>query len=234
MPVFRALAMKSGRVGLAPIAMTTVLVLAGCDLFSSSSRPVVPRPETLRPEIDAFAVDSVRSLAWSETLRRGKTTTPLGQASVQVKHQGASVAGTDTIPLLAFHFAAGPSHAGAVTRNGFDPRRVAFDTSAIVDPGPALPFPEIPAPGWRHDTIIGELRFVRALRGAETLRQSGKDHRVWAFAESTWWNHELVATASTWMGLHGLVRHRSEWPQYGASVANDGATGTLVREIRAQ
>jgi hypothetical protein len=152
---------------------------------------------------------------------------------VHVARTGDTLVGTETLPRLSFQFATGPAHVAAVTRLGFDLDRIHVDPAQLADPGPALRFPANPEIGWRQDTLIGDFRFVRELRGIENLRQTGKRHEAWAFAESTWWNDELVGTGETWMGRHGLVRHRAEMQGFVPSASSNPTPGTLRREIRA-
>jgi hypothetical protein len=210
------------------------LLLAGCDLLGGGeSTPTIPKPATLHPESDAFAARAARAYFWKENLRRsGKDDSLLADFSLKATRGADTVIGGDTLARIAFEPTKyeGPVAAAAVSRLGFRPGRVLTDTSAVPDPGPDLPFPETPVDGWRHDTAIGDLRFVRALRGTETVKLSGKQHQCWAFAESTWRAGTLLGTGSTWMGREGLVRHRSEWPGLALSA---GLSGALFREITA-
>lgn len=228
-----ALRRAAGNSVLAGMTLFLAGFLAGCNLFSSSSPPLVPKSEPLRPEIDAFTGDSIRMYTWNETLLRGDTELPLAETGVQVARTGDTLVGETLVPRLLFQFDAGQAPIAAATRLGFNPSRIAFDTAQMPEPGPILPFPEFPEAGWRFDTTIGELRFVRALRGIETLKQAGARHECWAFAESTYWNDGLIAAGVSWMGARGLVRHDTEWTGFAPSGAAAGPVGVLRREIRA-
>jgi hypothetical protein len=87
-----------------------------------------------------------------------------------------------------------------------------------------LPLPAYPQPGWRAETIVGDLRFAREFRGVDTLDRPEGLVETYAFAESTYWNETPVATGRYWFGKKGLIRHTAEWPGFGAS-----AQGSVLR-----
>ncbi len=218
----------------APIGfLLAAFALAGCDLIGGgSSAPRVPRPATLHPERDAFALTATRSYLWKENLRRAGKDSLLADFSLLATRTADTVIAGDTLLRVSLSPAAhsAPAPVAALARLGFRPGRFLPDSAAIPDPGPDLPFPEIPVAGWRLDTLVGDIRFVRVLRGAETVKLSGKRHECWAFAESTWVGPSLLGSGSSWMGRTGLVRHRSEWAGLALS---SGPSGTLYREITA-
>lgn len=210
-----------------------VFLLSGCDLLGGGSDPFVPKPAALHPESDAFAEAATRTYLWKENLRRtGMTDSLLADYSLQATRGADSVTGNDTLAGIGIDPMTydGPAPTAVITRLGFRPGKVRVDSLMVPDPGPDLRFPEIPVIGWRLDTTIGDLRFVRALGGVETIRLSGKRYECWAFAESTWRAGALLGTGVTWMGRKGLVRHRSEWTGLALSA---GPSGTFFREITA-
>ena len=209
------------------------LLLAGCDLVGGGSDPLVSKPTTLRPESDAFAQIASRTYLWKDNLRRtGRADSLLADFSLAGTRGADTVIGGDTLVRIDFESITsdGPLAAGVITRLGFRPGKLRFDSLVVPDPGPDLPFPETPVIGWRLDTTLGDLRFVRELRGVETVRLTGTRYECWTFAESTWRAEDLLGTGTTWMGRTGLVRHRSEWPGLALST---GLTGSLFREITA-
>lgn len=221
------------------------LLLAGCNLFGGGGGggPLIPRPTFLQPEIDAFAEDSARVYAWSESLRRDGDDSLLALLSLRVIRSGESITSGGTRPVVALQVLAGnaglpfsataPAPAAALTRLGLPPDRVFYDTLAVPDAGPALGFPFTPVIGWRQDTVVGDLRLVRVLDRVQIVKQGGFRHECWAFAESTYVDEggNLLGVGVTWMGRSGLVRHRSEWMSFFPSSTEPG---TLFREITAQ
>ncbi len=211
--------------------LAAAALLAGCDLLGggSSRDPLLPRPESLHPERDAFVAAATRSYLWKEGVRGGNADSSLVEFPLEATRGADTVVGGDTLLRVAFRVSGndGPVPAAALARLGFRPARFLADTAAVPDPGPGLPFPENPAPGWRLDTVVGDLRFVRALRGVEIVKLSGWRHECWAFSESTWAGQKLLGAGSSWMGRWGLVRHRFEWEGFAAA----GPSGTLYREI---
>lgn len=221
------------RIALAGLLLSLPLAgLSGC-LFDSPPPKAIPRPSILNPEVDAFLKTTARTYTWSESFRRaGKTDTVLAQGSFEVSSLRDTLIGGETRPFfdLPSFSASNPAPAAALSRAGFRASRVHFDTVRVPDPGPSYRFPDTPAVGWRLDTIVGDLRFVRQLKGVETITQYGVRHQTWAFAESTWWQDEssvLLGTGTTWMGRTGLVRHQSLWPGFPSHVGE----GTLVRTV---
>ena len=222
-------------------------MLAGCNLFGGGDDgPLIPKPEFLQPEVDAFADNSVRTYYWTEVIRRDNVDggdTLLSFLSVTAVHAGDTTTGAGTVPRVRLEAASGnaglpfsadaPAPAAALSRLGLPPDRVAYDTLAIPDAGPAIGFPFNPIIGWRRDTVAGDLRFVRVLERVQTVKQGGARHECWAFAESTYVDDTgtLLGTGVTWMGRNGIVRHRSEWPAY---VPSSTTPGILLREITAQ
>ena len=217
------------------LAVAALPILSGCNLLNNETSPrVIARPATLAPEADAFRNADMRRYTWFEEFRReGKDDSLLGLGSFQVTHAGHTVIAGESRPLLdvsTSFTAARPAPVSLLTRLGFRPTRVHVDPAHVPDPGPSYPFPETPALGWRFDTTVNDLRFVRHLQRVETIVQSGVRHQTWAFAESTWWAGTpavLLGTGTTWMGATGLVKHQSLWPGYAATVG----AGTLVRTL---
>jgi hypothetical protein len=221
-------------------------VLSGCDLFGlNDPDPFIAKPQTLQPEIDAFADDSVRTYIWTESLRRDgdEDDSTLTTLYLEARSPGDTIIGDSLRPRLTLlptfgngssnppFSANSPAPSSVLTRLGFHPERVVFDQVGIPEAGPALPFPALPATGWRLDTTVGDIRFVRVLTRVQTIKQSGKRHETWAFAESTYVSGNsgvLLGSGTTWMGRNGLVRHRSTWLAFEPSTAT---AGFLYREI---
>jgi len=238
--------MRPFRHALSPLLAATAL-LAGCDLLGGGGGgPVIAKPETLAPETQAFARADERTYTWSEKLKRpSKKDSTLLLTRLQAAHVGdTTINGAPGIilelkPLLGNNGANGydanaPAPAAVVARLGFRPGLAVTSGFGVPDPGPDLPFPAVPAIGWRHDTTVGSLRFVRVLERVQTIRQDGARHQCWTFAESTYVAADaglpatLLGSGTTWMGATGLVRHASTWPAFDPS---SGGTGTLYREI---
>jgi hypothetical protein len=199
-----------------------------------SPDPFIPAPATLRPETDAFATRATRTYLWAEKLhRKGKADSLLGDLSLDATRGADTVIGGDTLRRVVFtpQAYAGPLATSAVSRLGFRPGRLLLDSNTVPDPGPDLSFPAIPVAGWRLDTTLDDLRFVRTLEGRDTLNISGKRLECWAFAESTWHAGVLRGVGTTWMGAEGLVMHRSRWMELEFSTVS---SGTLHHEITAQ
>lgn len=237
--------MKTSRLPLP--AILAALLVAGCDLLGGGDDgPVIAKPGTLAPEAQAFSQVTSRTYTWTESLQRpSKKDSILLQTRIQAVRSGdTTVAGEAAVKLaltplfgntgLTTYTANAPAPAAVVTRLGFRPSRAVTNSQAVPDPGADLPFPAAPAIGWRLDTTVGHLRFVRVLERGQTIRQDGARHECWAFAESTYVaaNAGLPATllgsGTTWMGATGLVRHRSVWTAFDPST---GGAGTLYREI---
>ncbi len=218
-----------------------VLLLSACDLFDGGKSPsVIPRPSTLMPEADMFRERNERTYTWLEELRRDgmPQDSILGLGSFRIAYTGDTIVSGTLRPFFdvsASFTATHPAPTSFLTRLGVRPDRVHVEAARVPDPGPTSPFPEVPVPGWRMDTTVNDLRFVRLLNRIEVITQSGVRHETWAFAESTWWAGEagtpavLLGTGTTWMGRTGLVRHQSLWADY----ASDAGTGTLVRTLLA-
>lgn len=213
-----------------------VLLLSACDLFDGRKSPsAIPRPSTLTPEADMFRDTDLRTYTWLEELRRdGKSDSVLGLGSFRITYARDTLVSGSLRPFFdvsASFTVARPAPASFLTRLGVRADRVHVDTTRVPDPGPAYRFPEDPGLGWRLDTIVNDLRFVRLLNRMETISQAGVRHETWAFAESTWWagTPVLLGTGTTWMGRTGLVRHQSLWPGY----ASGTGVGTLVRTLSA-
>lgn len=212
-------------------------VLAGCNLFgSNSSTPAIPKPATLNPQTDTFGQRDTRVYSWLEELVRP------GQADSLIAIATASIRFTDSViggvsrpfyDVQASFTRTNPAPAGLFARLGFVPAAANYDTVRVPDPGPALRFPATPTAGWRLDTIVEGLRFVRVLTGAATIDVAGLRYETWAFAESTWWNDnapELVSTANLYMGRDGLVKSVSNRMNYSL---NGAAPATLRRTLQA-
>lgn len=213
-------------------------VLGGCNLFDSGGDSVLAKPATLQPEQDAFTKSASRTYTWDESLRRsGKSDSLLAETILVAARLGDTVIGgvSRTRLNISRRFSTGPAPAATLARLGFRPGRTVFDSTVLPDPGPGLPFPDAPALGWRLDTTVGELRFVRVLDRVETVKQSGKGYECWTFAESTYWVGDqpaaaLIGAGTTWMGARGLVKHQSAWSGFAPNPEN---AGTLFREITA-
>jgi hypothetical protein len=214
-------------------ALLTGLLLAGCDLLGGGSESVVSRPATLHPESDAFAKVASRTYLWKESLRRtDKADSLIADFSLQAARGTDTIVGGDTLTGIDIYPMTydGPAPTAVIARLGFRPGKVRVDSLVVPDPGSDLRFPETPVVGWRLDTTLGGLRFVRALRGVETVSLPGARYECWTFAESTWRAGDLLGVGTTWMGREGLVRHRSEWTGLALS---SGPSGSLYREITA-
>jgi hypothetical protein len=209
------------------LAALTALGLAGCDLFEAD-RPFVRKPAVLSPETDMFSANALRHYSWTEGLLRGKKDSTLRVGSLSATRTGDSIAGGDT--LVRVSFSSTPGAAAEAVQLGLNPARLILDSVHGLDAGPAIGFPAAPALGWRLDTTLGDLRFVRHLTKTQVLRSLGKDVECWVFAESTYWGGHRVATGTYWMGATGLVRHRREWPEWQPSGGE--VAGTLWREIK--
>ncbi len=213
------------------------LFLGGCNLFDGGSDTSVTKPATLQPEQDAFSKAASRVYTWDESLRRpGKSDSLVGQTVLVASRLGDTLIGgvIKTRLNLARRSSTGPAPVATLTRIGFQPGLVLFDSTLVSDPGPGLPFPAAPALGWRLDTTVGALRFVRVLDRVESLTQAGTRFECWAFAESTFWADNgatPIGTGTTWMGARGLVKHQSLWSGFTPSPAS---AGTLFREITAE
>lgn len=212
-----------------------MLTLAGCLFDDEPPAKAIPRPSTLDPETDAFRDANVRQYSWTENLvRAGKTDTLLSQGSYELRYTRDTVLAGETRPffdLSASYTANSPAPASLLARSGFRPARVHFDTLRMPDPGPSYRFPDTPLVGWRLDTVVGDVRFVRRLKGVETIAQYGRRHETWAFAESTWWQGDapvLMGVGITWMGRTGLVKHESRWPGFPSSAGQGTLRRTLV------
>jgi len=201
--------------------------LGGCDLFSV--RPFESKPIRLRPERDAFSDTTKRDFQWVEYLDGPAPDSPmvLRSLSLRVLDRGDTLVTTGLYRRLDFQTADGtPLPVSVVTSLGFDPQRLLLDSS-VTDAGPSLPFPEFPQPGWRMETISGDLRFVRVLRGFDTLDRPEGFVETYVFAESTYWDNKAVASGLYWFGNRGLLRQTSQWPDFGS----ENAPRILHREI---
>jgi hypothetical protein len=221
----------------AALAVALAGILSGCNLFDtgSPSAPVIARPSVIQPESDAFLYVNERQYTWTEELvRPGKADSMLGIGSFKVKHVRDTLLGGSLRPFFdvsASFAAAVPAPAGLFTRLGFNPQAIHFDTARVPDPGAALRFPVDPVIGWRLDTVVGDLRFVRVLTGTAVIEQSGLRYDTWAFAESTWWAESPAARLSvgtTWIGRDGLVKHQTHVTNF---TATGSASGTLQRTL---
>ncbi len=226
---------RARRVPTRLLFVAAALLASGCDLFDGGKGPpVIARPSTLTPEADTFRDKDLRRYTWFEELRRdGKPDTTLGLGSFEITWTRDTVVAGELKPFFdvsSSFSTANPAPTAFLTRLGLRAERVHVDTLRVPDPGPSYRFPETPVLGWRLDTTVHGLRFVRLLNRVETITQSGMRHQTWAFAESTWWAGTpaiLLGTGTTWMGRTGLVKHQSLWPGH---VATAGA-GTLVRTL---
>ena len=207
------------------IAALSCAVLWGCDfLFWSNSTPFISKPAQLNPDSDAFASSSLRSYIYSEGWKAGSKDTTVLPRTFRAQKTGTSV-----------HFSATDGYAlpaSVVTHLGFNPSTLSYDTTNIPEPGPALGFPTIPQFGWRVELTNGDLHFVRAYIGLDTLNQSGSNVECWAFAETTYWNGAAVAMGKYSMGRNGLVDLYEQRP--GFNSGNDTTTVLLWREVKAQ
>jgi hypothetical protein len=218
------------------MAAGMALVLSGCLFDSPSSGKTVPRPSTFNPEEDAFRSATSRQYTWLEELEfADQQDTVLSMGSFELRHTRDTLLAGETRPFFdvsASFTVNAPAPGSLLARAGFRASRVHFDSLRMPDPGPSYRFPDTPSAGWRLDTTVGDVRFVRRLKGAETISQYGVRHETWAFAESTWWQGDapvLLGTGTSWMGRTGLVKHLSRWPGY---VSAFGA-GTLRRSLMA-
>jgi hypothetical protein len=210
------------------LALAASLALGGC-IFGDDA-PFVGKPATLSPENDLFSESDVRAYSWTEGIDRGKRDTILNEGSLTVTRTGDSVgAGGEIFVRLTLSSPAGA--AAEAGQLGLDPARLLLDSVHARDPGSSLRFPTAPVVGWRLDTTVGDLRFVRVLTRTQTVRSLGKDVQCWVFAESTYWGNQPIAYGRYWMGKTGLVRHRREWKSY--EPGDEVAGGTLWREIKA-
>jgi hypothetical protein len=213
------------------------MLLGGCDLFGlgEESDRYLEKPATLQPERDTFLKKSTRIYTWDESLRRpGKSDSLIQNIQLGATRTSLGYIGDSIRPRVDFYrqLSVGTAPVAALTRLGLHVQRVIFDTLDLPDPGPGLPFPGVPSLGWRLDTTVGEMRFVRVLDRIETIKQGRTQYQCWAFAESTFWAGEAnaapIGTGTTWMGARGLARHQSEWTDFHIPSTT---SGTLVREI---
>jgi hypothetical protein len=212
------------------------LLLGGCDLFGLGSEgdTFLEKPVILQPERDTFFKKSTRVYTWDESLRRtGKDDSLIHSFMLAAYRTSYGYVGDSIRPRVDFYrqLSVGTAPVATLTRLGLHPDRMIFDTLDLPDPGPGLPFPVEPALGWRLDTTVGEMRFVRVLDRIETIKQGKIRYECWAFAESTYWAGETtpaIGTGVTWMGARGLVRHRSEWTDFHIPSTT---SGTLFRQI---
>jgi hypothetical protein len=212
------------------------LVLGGCDFLGLGSEgdTYYEKPATLQPERDTFLKRSTRIYTWNESLRRpGEDDSLIQNILLGATRTSFGYVGDSIQPRVDFYrqLSLGVAPVAALTRLGLNAQRMIFDTLDVPEPGPGLRFPVEPALGWRLDTTVGEIRFVRVLTHIETIKQGKTQYQCWAFAESTYWAGETTAaigTGMTWMGARGLARHRSEWTDFHMPSTT---SGTLFRQI---
>jgi len=214
---------------LAACAALAAVLLAGCNLFGSdSSAPVIPKPATLAPQADAFSQRNTRIYSWLEELvRPGKADSILSLETASIRFVDSVIGGVSRpfFDVRTSFTRENPAPAGFFARLGFALGADNYDTARVPDPGPSLPFPVAPAAGWRLDTVVDGLRYVRVLTGTATVEAAGLRYETWAFAESTWWNEPvpvLVASGSAWFGRDGLVKsvtNRTNFSLNGAAAA---------------
>lgn len=209
--------------------------LAGCNLFGDGdSAAAIARPEALDPEHDTFAQRASRTYSWVEELvRSGKSDSLLSFTTGTVTRRDTVIDGVSrrSYDVSTFYTAAQPAPAGFFTRLGFMPSTAQFDSTLVPDPGPDLRYPAVPSAGWRLDTLVGGLRFVRAYTGTALVDAGFQRYDTWAFAESTWWADSppvLVSSGTTWMGRYGLVKHVSQRHNF---FVNEFVSGTLRRTL---
>ncbi|MCD6023557.1 MAG: hypothetical protein K0Q91_473 [Fibrobacteria bacterium] len=210
-------------------ALAGSLWLTGCNLFSSDPPDVdIHKSAAVNPESDLFNTASQRTFSVTEGILRAGKDTVFAVRDLQITRVGDTVVGGVSRKHVAVQTSPAPS--GALALLGLNPDRLFFDSTVILDPGPALRFPDTPRAGWALDTTVGDLRFVRAFGGSATVKAAGLYHDCWVFSESVYWNGALVSTGNYYFGGWGLVLHRQEWKAY-APAAITG--GTFWREIRA-
>jgi len=205
--------------------------LWGC-IFSTSSTPFIPHPAQLNP-MDVFAGGAQRNYTWKESWTLGKKDSSPLPRILRIVYRGDTLVHDTLLHQIGFIATDGQSlPVSVVTSLGFNPSQLSFDTSAIREPGPGLGFPTLPETGWRTEQTAGDLRFVRTLKGFDTLRRAEGNVECWAFAESTYWDGAAVATATYSVGHTGLLRLYTQ--RMGFNPGGDTGTGVSWREVVAE
>ena len=218
--------------------------LGGCDFFGSGGKqPLLPLPESLATESQAFIGSAGKSWVWEERAEGSGGDTLLTSLVWRAARGDDTLVDGIARPRLALYRMNGalpvptsantPAPVGAWAALGFRTDRIAFDSAAAPDPGFAWPLPDLPMVGWRADATVEDARLVRAYAGVRTISASGKRHACWCFADSvfeTGGEGALLAHGSACFGATGLVQREVTVPGY---VTASGRGGSLIRTITA-